>query len=243
MKKPVIGVLGNLLLIENDIFAGAERSYVNNDYIKAVHIAGGVPVIIPPLLDDEIIEKQISMLNGIIISGGYDVNPLRYGDEPREKLGFIHPLVDDFTIKAIKIAVNFNKPILGICKGAQILNVAYGGSLYQDLSYMPGCYIKHSQNAKAHIATHLIEVDKESKLFEIIGDNTYVNSFHHQVIKDIADEFRVAARAKDGAVEAIEMKDKEFVVAVQWHPEMMAATNETMKKLFKRLIKEASKNL
>ncbi|MBL4938474.1 gamma-glutamyl-gamma-aminobutyrate hydrolase family protein [Clostridium sp. YIM B02515] len=243
MKKPVIGILGNLLLIENDIFAGSERSYVNNDYIKAVHMAGGVPVIIPPLLDNEIIDKQISILDGIIISGGYDVNPLLYGDEPRENLGFIHPLVDDFTIKAIKAAVGLNKPILGICKGAQILNVTFGGTLYQDLSYMPGCFVKHSQNAKPDVATHIIEVEKGSKLYEITEGNTYVNSFHHQVLKDIAKDFKVTARAKDGAVEAIEMEDKAFVMAVQWHPEMMAATNEIMRRLFERLIKESSKTL
>ena len=243
MKKPVIGVLGNLLMIENNIFAGMESSYVSNDYILSVQRAGGIPIIIPPNNDEEVIEKQISILDGVLISGGYDVSPFLYEEEPKEKLGYIHPLVDEFTIEAIKIAVKLNKPVFGICKGAQILNVAFGGTLYQDLSYMPGSFVKHSQSAKAHEATHSIEVERNSKLYEITQGDIKVNSFHHQVINEVAKNFRVTARAKDGAIEAIEMEDKKFVMAVQWHPEMMASTNNIMMKLFERFIEEAKNNI
>ncbi|GIM27407.1 gamma-glutamyl-gamma-aminobutyrate hydrolase [Clostridium polyendosporum] len=243
MKKPLIGILGNLLLVENGVFAGMERSYVNNDYIESVKNAGGVPIIIPPLECIDVIKAQINILDGVIISGGYDINPLFYGDEPREKLGHVHPLVDEFTVKAIKVAVQLGKPILGICKGIQILNVAFGGTLYQDISYMPGAFVKHSQNVERHAATHSIEVEKGSKLYQITQGDIQVNSFHHEVLKDVAQGFKVTARAKDGVVEAIEKEGEIFVMGVQWHPEMMAATNEKMMKLFERFIDEAGGKL
>lgn len=239
MKKPLIGILGNLLLVENGVFAGMERSYVNNDYIESVKNAGGVPIMIPPVECIEVIKAQISIVDGVIISGGYDIDPLSYGDEPREKLGYVHPLVDEFTIKAIKIAVQLGKPILGICKGIQILNVAFGGTLYQDTSYMPGAFVKHSQNVERHAATHSIEVEGGSKLYEVTQGNIQVNSFHHEVLRNVAPGFRVTARAKDGVIEAIEKEGKIFVMGVQWHPEMMAAKNDKMMKLFERFIDEA----
>ncbi|PAB59022.1 gamma-glutamyl-gamma-aminobutyrate hydrolase family protein [Anaeromicrobium sediminis] len=241
-KRPVIGVSGSIIIDDGGRFPGYRRSYVNEDYIQAVKMAGGMPFIIPMTDDEELIRMQIESIDGLILSGGHDLDPLLYGEEPLQKLGGILPERDDFDCRLVKIAMELKKPILGICRGHHILNAANGGSNYQDLSYIEGCNIKHDQFKTSYLPTHTVDVESGTKLCDILGEKVMTNSFHHQAIKDVAHGFKVSARAKDGVIEAIEIDSDEFIVGVQWHPEMMAAkNNKGMLNLFKKLIEAAKK--
>lgn len=241
MKKTLIGIVGNLLIDQGGMFPGYERAYVNNDYVQSVAKAGGTPVILPVISDYEKVKIQIEAVDSIIISGGFDVNPLVYGEEPSQKGGFLCPERDDYDLMVIKAAMELNKPILGICRGIQILNAALGGTLYQDLSQIEGCYIKHVQESRPEVAGHSVEIVKGTKLHSILGEKITTNSFHHQAIKDLAPGFKVAARSKDGVIEAIE-KEEGFVIGIQWHPEMMARKdNKSMLNIFKTFVEVSSK--
>lgn len=241
-KKPIIGISGSIIVDEAGMFPGYERAYVNNDYIQSVAQAGGIPVMIPMVYDEEIVKKQLECVDGLILSGGHDVNPLLYGEEPTQKLGGILPKRDKFDYMLIKLAMEMKKPIVGICRGHQIINVFNGGSLYQDLSFIKDCYIKHNQGALSNVPTHTLKTEKHTKLNEILGDEVLVNSFHHLAVKDVAPGFKISARAKDGVIEAIEKEGEYFVMGIQWHPEMMAKENEKMMNIFKRLVEESKKS-
>ena len=133
------------------------------------------------------------------------------------------------------------KPILGICRGEQVLNVYFGGTLYQDLSYKKGEKLKHNQKSRPHLETHTVQIEKHSKLFQIFEkEYVLVNSFHHMAIKDVAEGFKVVATTRDGVVEAIEMEGED-VIGVQWHPEMLSKTNPLMSKLFNYFVSISKK--
>lgn len=240
-KRPIIGITASILIDEGGMFPGYERAYVNNDYVQSVVAAGGTPYVVPMVYDETVIREQIEMVDAVIMSGGQDVNPLLYGEEPSQKLGGILPKRDTFDAAVIKIAMELKKPILGICRGHQMLNVVNGGTLYQDLSFINGCYIKHNQGALPSTATHTVDLVKGSKLNEILGDEVLTNSFHHLAIKDIAPGFVASAVAKDGVIEAIEKVGEEFIIGIQWHPEMMAKDHPVMLEIFKKLIKATQK--
>ena len=234
--KPLIGILANLATIDSGVFNGLERVHLPNAYVHAVEKAGGVPVVIPVNTNKENIKYQIAAMDGILISGGEDVNPIVYKEEPSRELGYVHPTIDEFDIEAIKIALELKKPILGICRGLQILNVALGGSLYQDLKYIKGSYIKHSQEAKTYTGTHYINIKESSILYNIIKEKTLVNSYHHQSIKTLGSNLKVIAYSSDGVIEAIQKENEKFVVGVQWHPELMVDHDAGMLNLFKEFI-------
>lgn len=237
-KRPIIGISGSMIIDQGGMFPGYKRSYVNNDYVKAVINAGGIPLIIPMNMDDEIIEAQINMVDGLILSGGHDIDPLLFNEEPHQKLGGIYPDRDRFDFLIIKKAMGKKMPILGICRGHQVINVANGGSLYQDLSLIDGCYIKHNQGELSDVKTHTISIEKNSVLNQILGDVTCCNSFHHLAVNKVAPGFKVVARSKDGVIEAIERIEKPLVMGIQWHPEMLAGVDENMLNIFKYFIKE-----
>lgn len=240
-KKPIIGISGSIIVDQGGMFPGYERAYVNYDYVNSVVLAGGTPVIMPMVYDEETVRRQLESVDGLILSGGHDVNPLLYGEEPNGKLGGILPKRDSFDYMLIKVAMEMKKPILGICRGHQILNVFNGGTLYQDLSLIEGCYIKHNQAQLSSVPTHTAKVEAGTKLNKILGDEVLVNSFHHLAVKDVAEGFKIAAVSKDGVIEAIEKEGDHFVMGIQWHPEMIAAGHEKMLNIFKELVKESSK--
>lgn len=239
---PIIGISGSILIDEGGMFSGYERAYVNNDYIQSVAGCRAVPYIIPIVEDDEIIRAQVENIDALILSGGQDVNPLLWNEEPHNKLGTIMPKRDTFDSKLFKIALELKKPILGICRGEQLINVAEGGSLYQDISLIENAYIKHDQQCSPHVATHTVKIKKDTKLYEILNENeVQVNSFHHLGVNKVAPGYIVSATSKDGVVEAIEKVGEDFVIGVQWHPEMMTKECPKMKKIFMALIEAASK--
>ena len=238
--KPVIGILSEVMIEKDGNFIGTEKDYVTVNYVKSIVMAGGIPIILP-VVDDNVTKVQLNSIDGLLISGGFDVNPLIYGEEPHKSIGFVRPDRDLHDICAIKTAYDMGKPILGICKGIQVLNVAFGGTLYQDISEMQESFVAHRQNAKPEVPTHSIKIKKESILHKIIGDKAYVNSFHHEAVKRVADGFTVTAMAIDKVIEGIEKADSKFVVGVQWHPEMMSHIDENSMNIFKTFI-EAAKN-
>ncbi|SHI07230.1 putative glutamine amidotransferase [Clostridium collagenovorans DSM 3089] len=241
-QYPIIGISGSLIIDEGGMFPGYERAYVNNDYIQSVAMCKAIPYMVPMISDEELIREQVANVDALILSGGHDVNPLMWNEEPHSKLGGILPKRDTYDMALLKIALEMKKPILGICRGEQLINVGNGGSLYQDLSLIEGSYIKHNQQHLSNVATHTACIKEGTKLHEILGeDEILVNSFHHLAINKVAPGYIVSATAKDGVVEAIEKEGDHFVMGIQWHPEMMTKDYPKMQKIFMALVKEASK--
>ena len=240
-KRAIIGISSSIIVDNSGSFAGYKRAYVNKDYVDAVIRAGGVPLIIPFSTDKEVIISQAQLIDGLILSGGHDINPYNYGQEPSQKIGETFPERDTYEMILLEERKKRNIPILGICRGFQLINVAAGGTLYQDLSLIPGNILKHNQVSNPTLKTHKVEIKENSFISSIFGKETMVNSFHHQVIDKVANDFIVVAKASDGVVEAIEHKTYKFLVAVQWHPEMLAVNCEKARELFSKFVEEAKK--
>lgn len=190
-------------------------------YVEAVEEAGGIPLPLPSTEDEEVIDEWLDLVDGLVLTGGVDPDPAHFGEEPIPAMGRIVPSRDRTEIRLARSALRLDLPILAICRGIQVLNVAAGGTLYQDLqSQVPGV-IKHYQAAPRWYPTHEIEIPPGTILARILGGTSFrVNSFHHQGLKGLAPGFRMSARSGDGVVEAIEGPGR-YVVGVQWHPEAM----------------------
>ena len=235
--KPLIGVSGTMRRDNGGPYVDLWRSYVNEDYVRAVEEAGGIPVIIPFTEDLDTAKETVSRLDGLVLSGGHDVYPLHYGEEPVSELGEVWPARDKFDFALIEAAESKQIPILAICRGLQILNVYRGGSLYQDLKYDENCTIKHSQNQTPALGTHTVTFDAESKMASIIDTTKWItNSHHHQTAKQIGNNLVVTGRAKDGTVECLEDPTYPWLIACQFHPEMMHKQDVHAKKLFKAFV-------
>lgn len=241
MHKPVIGVTANSLFSEGGAFPGMERVYVNQTYIHSVIEADAIPVILPTIQNEQAIKAQLSRVDAVLLSGGSDVNPLLFGEEPDAKLDFILPDRDQYEISLTTLAYQMGKPLLGICRGIQVINVAFGGTLYQDIiTQAPRCTVKHFQSSRRDFAGHTVDIASGSLLYEILGaDSLAVNSFHHQAVKDVAPGFFINAMSRDGIIEGIEKPGKAFMLGVQWHPEMLVDSYPIMQALFRRLTTEA----
>ncbi|HZK44410.1 MAG TPA: gamma-glutamyl-gamma-aminobutyrate hydrolase family protein [Syntrophomonadaceae bacterium] len=222
--KPIIGITGNYNY-ENDYY------WLKRDYVASINEAGGTAIILPPVDDDQALNHYINLCNGFLFSGGGDMDPSYWQEEPESGLGEINPLRDRFEYKLIKKILGTSVPILGICRGCQILNVSLGGSLIQDLD----SGYSHQQNAPRDYTFHAIIIKEGSILAKIVKKpNIRVNSFHHQAIKKLGQGLKVSAVAPDGTTEAIESQEHPFVIGVQWHPECLTDKYSTY--LFKALI-------
>jgi putative glutamine amidotransferase len=217
------------------------RFAMSRPYITALEAAGASPVIIPLALSETALRNLYERLDGLFIAGGGDLNPETYGCVPHPKTSGIDPLRDEAELRLLHWALDDNLPILGVCRGAQTLNVAAGGTLLQDISDELPQAIRHQyfpEKQRDYVA-HEIEVTAHSHLARIIGQNARVNSFHHQAVRQVAPNFRAVAYAPDGVIEAIEHTDREFVIGVQWHPEGLIAFDGAMRALFETFVRHS----
>lgn len=218
MAKPIIGIPA-----ERRLLNGSYRNSVNQGEVAAVVKAGGVPVLIPTR-EPELAANYSQLIDGLLLPGGVDVAPHFYNEEPIPEMAESDDPLDETEIALTKQAVEAGQPILGICRGTQLLNVALGGSLFQDIrAQINHPTYKHTQTAAANQGTHYIDVSEGSLLQEIFNGQQHllVNSLHHQAVKKVAPQLKVTAKASDGIIECVESKDSNLIVAVQWHPELM----------------------
>jgi len=193
---------------------------VREDYVRSVEQSGAVPVVLPPVTPDDA-PALLDRLDGILLSGGVDVDPALYGQAPHPKLGRVNRRRDDFELALTWEALRRDVPILAICRGHQVLNVATGGTLVQDIPSTLGGAVKHDGPGPRWRPAHRVEVTAPSRLRQILGqDAVTVNSIHHQGVDRVGRDLVVSARCpEDGVIEGLEMPGRRFVVAVQWHPE------------------------
>jgi putative glutamine amidotransferase len=197
-------------------------------YVTALERAGLIPLIVPPLSSERAAAAVLDSVTGLVLTGGEDVDPARYGESRHEKVRSVNAARDATESALVEAAKNRGMPVLAICRGIQILNVALGGTLVQDISSQWKTDIAHDEDGPRDSRSHEIIVEPGSLIASAIGtERCTVNSFHHQSVKDVADGMRVSARSPDGIVEGIESTDKDWwVLAVQWHPEEMTDSPE-----------------
>jgi len=235
-RRPVIGITGNY---------DDQACKLGRGYYQSVIAAGGTPVVIPPTADESVLMNTLDHLDGLVLSGGADINPLWCGEEPQPSLHGINSERDLSELLITRLAYNRQLPMLGICRGIQTLAVALGGKVLQDIG--PGSDIKHSQDADRSEPTHTVSIAAGTVLAKIYSDygesgdyhglTLCVNSFHHQAVSEAGERFRIVATAPDGVVEAIESAEYKSIVGVQWHPECMGDDGQP---LFRWLVGEAA---
>lgn len=217
-------------------------SSVPGTYIEAILKAGGRPLIIPVMTKGTVLRDIVKDLDGLVMTGGEDFNPLYYKEQAIPDMNDIDSIRDIYDLVLLKLATDRNIPVLGICRGEQAINVAFGGTLYQDIpTQHQNKSVKHRQSEPKEVGTHKVSIAEESQLSKILGKTeVFVNSFHHQGVKDVAPGFKLAATAQDGIVEAIEAYPDRRIIGVQWHPEgHVAGGDTTMLKFFKFIVSEA----
>jgi|SRR5262245_4515291 len=232
-RTPLIGVSTSIT-----VDCEPERAYVNSAYLRAIQQAGGVPVALPPQLSPTSLARLMRGLDALVLTGGGDLDPALFGEAPHSSVHDVAPERDAVETAAVGIAMERQLPILAICRGVQVLNVALGGTLFQDVATEPGTPIAHGQKAPRSEPTHTVTVAPGSRLAKVLGtDELPVNSMHHQAVRALGVGLTAAAWAPDQIVEGVELDDPErFVVGVQWHPEELAARSEPARRLFAALV-------
>lgn len=228
--KPIIGITSNI---------DSTTHSIQNTYIQAVIAGGGIPFVIPTGIERDV-QQITKILDGLLISGGGDMNPYEFNEEPLPQLGNVTPERDSMELELVRHMLALDKPILGICRGHQVLNVAFGGTLYQDIiSQSANPILQHDQKAKRDHPSHAVHIEKGTMLESVAtSEKIMVNSFHHQALKDIPTPLIVSGKASDGIVEAIESTGHRFVIGVQWHPEaLMEKDDQVSFRLFSDYMK------
>lgn len=238
MAKNNVPIIG----ITCDYKEKTKKYSLNRAYVEAIRRANGAPIILAPVEDILLRQKQANIIDGLLLTGGRDIEPTVYGEQPILKLKKIHSIRQQHEIELVKLVCELNKPILGICLGCQLLNVALGGTLYQDIKMQLPTASSHLQKNKRKETSHIVYIKEGSKLHQILKvSKLKTNSFHHQAIKKIAPNLRASAYAEDGIIEAIETKkDDCFLLGIQWHPEELIE-NPLHLALFEALVEEAIK--
>jgi len=223
---------------------GHFMDYTYDEYSRAIHYGGGAPVLIPVAQTHDTLLTILDRLDGLLLSGGPDINPRFYGQEPLAGLGEIDEDLDRMELEAARMAFQKDLPIFAICRGIQVLNVSLGGTLYQDIGSEIQESINHTQKADKSVNTHSIRVEKRTNLYSLLGRREiWVNGKHHQAIKDLAPGLIVSAKSRDGIIEAVEYSGKKFVLGVQWHPEGSWEKDPYSKRLFRAFVEAAISHL
>ena len=219
--------------------AGREEMVLNFHYMRAVTAAGGLPMVMSPQ-PEEAVPDLVARLDGLLIPGGPDIDPAAYGEDPHPKLGPTWPEVDRFEIAIVREAEARGLPVLAICRGMQLVNVAHGGTLHQHLPDHPGDDVAHRRGSLDEpVAMHTVRLERESRIARILGrEEANVNSYHHQAPLEVGDGLRAVAHAPDGVIEGLEGDGGGFLVGVQWHAEAMQDAPE-QRALFSALVDAA----
>ena len=242
-RRPLIGVTTSELRKADTVSPVPEGEPPRHEmargltYMKAIEVAGGVPVVIPPM-DIGLIGALLDRLDGVCLSGGPDIHPDHYGQEPHAHLGPTAPDLDRFELEIARKTDQMGLPILAICRGMQALNISRGGTLLQ---HIPDRWleVEHRQKMPGQTAAHRVDLDPKSHLSKIVGSPVIaVNSFHHQAVEDLGEGLVATGWAPDGATEAIEDPDRDFMIGVQWHAELMVDQPEQFG-LFRQFVSSA----
>jgi putative glutamine amidotransferase len=240
MNRPFIGITCGTSALDKD--AAQPQDRLNHAYSRAVYQAGGMPVLLPNLTEPDGPASLLDRLDGLLLSGGYDVDPVLFGEERLNDTVEVDGERDRVEMPLIRAAVERRTPLLAICRGIQALNVALGGTLWQDIPAQTPSLLHHRQMEPRHAATHAVAMDPQSRIAQIVGGaRMEVNSFHHQAVKDLAQPLRVVARAEDGIIEAVEGVEGGFVLGVQFHPEEMTGVCEQARRIFRVFVEEAGR--
>jgi putative glutamine amidotransferase len=236
--KPLIGITTN----QSTNVDGHPTVMLMQSYIRAIMQAGGVPVLIPSMIAEDGWDSLYARLDGILFSGGGDIALEHFLGDPHPRIDDVDPERDSIELKMIQASTSDGKPFLGICRGAQLVNVGLGGTLYTHIpDQLPGA-LDHSY--PGHLRTtlvHEVKIEEGTHIAEVLGEPILkVNSLHHQGLKDIAPSLRVAGHAPDGLVEAVELPNHPFGIAVQWHPEWLTDQVPT-RNLFRKFVEAAGK--
>lgn len=228
--RPIIGIT---------TFITEDKLILPDNYITAVSESGGTPIILPKVTDDAQVRGQLDQIDGLLLTGGDDINPALFREDPHQKLGIIEPGRDEYETKLVKSCLENNLPVLAVCRGAQILNITEGGTMYQDIyDQIEGYVMQHQQKASRDFLSHSITIKEDSLLHSILGETSVrTNTFHHQANRDIPDHFQITAYSNDGVIEAIESTSHDFVLGIQWHPEGSFPSDEYSKKLFTAFVR------
>lgn len=235
MSKLRIAITADTYPYASDVTNLVRAPFTARGLVDIINELGALPVVLPDVPGAKG-EDYVDLFDALIIPGGPDADPTFYGEEPSRHIGSTNYKRDVFEAELFKAFYKAGKPIFGICRGCQFINILMGGSVYQDLAAdNPDSYIRHSQGADGSYPTHHVEVAKGSSLYKSLGATAYVNSRHHQGIKKVGEGLTVTAKAADGVVEAVETADGQ-IVAVQWHPENMWQEHAEMRRLFEDFI-------
>lgn len=234
MRKPMIGVV--------PLYDGRKNSYwMLPGYMKGIEAVGGVPVMLPLTTDREVLCELTSRIDGLLLTGGHDVSPLLYGESVSDRCGEICGERDEMERVLLDLALEEDKPVLGICRGIQFLNVYLGGSLYQDLPSERPESVSHQMSPPYDRTVHEVRIERPSPLYSLLGkEKLGVNSYHHQAVKRLAPGLVSMAYSEDGLAEAVYLPDRKFVWAVQWHPELSYQTDENSRKILYKFVASAA---
>ncbi|MCD2137424.1 gamma-glutamyl-gamma-aminobutyrate hydrolase family protein [Salinicoccus halitifaciens] len=232
MPQPIIGIT---------TFISEKGLTLPTTYIDAINDSDGVPMVLAKTEDPGKIKTQIDNIDALLLTGGNDIEPALFGEEPHRELGEIEPGRDAYESALIEHALEKGIPILGICRGAQILNIQQGGTMYQDIySQMEAELNQHTQKAARNYLAHTVDIEAGSLLHRIVGETSIkTNTFHHQANKDVPDHFIISGLSPDGVVEAVESTVHDFVIGLQWHPEGTYFNDEASKKIFQAFVAAA----
>ena len=242
MTRPLIGITAAIAKSVHPPYA--EMYMIGRKYVDAIETAGGIPLMVPHNLGGDSLRVLFDRLDGLLLSGGGDIDPAIYGEEPHPDVDGISADRDRMELALARWAVDQHKPLLAICRGVQVLNVALGGTLVQDIPSQVADALPHRFDEKTTprgYLAHSVSIEPDSLLRAVIHSTAAsVNSWHHQSLKQVADPLRVVAESPDGIIEAVEVPGQRFVLGVQWHPEWLFETQPEMLRLFTALIEAAS---
>ncbi|MDR3215687.1 MAG: gamma-glutamyl-gamma-aminobutyrate hydrolase family protein [Bacilli bacterium] len=241
MKKAIIGISSNQESQFDGWFTNHIITYVKSEAIEAVIQAEGLPLVIPVTNEEKLLDYYLENIDGLIITGGHDVYPMLYGEYIQEKCGELYPKTDYYDIYLIRKAIEKKIPTIVICRGMQVANVAFGGTLYQDLQACLHTDIKHHAPQEGNINVHSLKIEDNDSIFSTLTglkNQIFVNSIHHQGIDKLADIFKIVGKSEDGLIEIIELKSNDqFFVGIQFHPEILAVYDQkAMLNLFRGMI-------